>query len=76
MTKKYLKNEYFAAASAQDLFANFDDFYSQEACNKCGAIRDVYDELWKSSEELRTMGMSYIDLSFLAAQIGCEKAGL
>ena len=76
MTKKYSKNEYFAAASAQNLFANSHYIYSQEACDECGAIREIFDELWRSSEALRTYGMDFFDTTFLAAQIGCEKAGL
>jgi NADH:ubiquinone oxidoreductase subunit F (NADH-binding) len=73
---KYSRDDYFAAASAQDLFANFEDFYSQKSCDECGAIRDVFKDLWNLAEKLRTKEMDYLDTTFLAVQIGCQKAGL
>ena len=78
---KYTKNDYFAAASAQDLWAfdgRYGDLDSNDVCNLCGIgypspYNDLYDEANKLNDDEDT---ECEDIAYLAAQIGCEKAGL
>jgi hypothetical protein len=75
--KRITKDEWFAAASAQDLWTIgylSEHISCSNACNKTGAILGVFNELyWLAS---RIFVDSLADETFLAAQIGCEKAGL
>jgi hypothetical protein len=81
---KNTRLQYFLAALAQDLWAHNGHLNSNDACEDSGARLDLFEELWSIAEEIR--GREYLqkdgqfmdvqDVAFLAAQLGCEKAGL
>jgi hypothetical protein len=76
--KKPTKEEWFAAASAQDLWASSlllgNHIFGEEAVDRCSADKTIFDLLFNESEKA---GIKDIwEEAFLAAQIGCEKAGL
>ena len=81
--KRFTQDDYFAAASAQDLFATI-PMYMGPACEMVGADLVLTRELWYSAIDIKYLGGprnilqldSVEDTAFLAAQIGCEKAGL
>lgn len=80
---KPTKKDWFAAASAQDLWAvgsmfNSTYLYSNEAMDKCGASLPLFQDLFERAD-WETDGSFEGDTTnqaFLAAQIGCELAGL
>ena len=86
MSKKYTKDDYFAAASAQDLWA-FDGIYGDldldDICDLCDGDGTLYNDLYKEAEKIMYSNISdnsldnaCCNVAYLAAQIGCEKAGL
>jgi hypothetical protein len=82
MSKKTTKGDWFAAASAQDLWAAHFPTTSYFSCYaasvECGADPFLFDTLFQEVD--RITGETYFDdvddKAFLAAQIGCQKAGL
>ena len=85
MSKKYTKDEYFAAASAQGVWATQDidryPIFEDDACRLCDAPRYLFENLWDEAYGIAYAqdplpGMDGNDIAFLASQIGCEKSGL
>ena len=83
MCKKTTREDWFAAASAQDLWAEHIPtgvyFSCYAASVECGADPYLFDGLFLEVD--RIIGEVYYfedieDKAFLAAQIGCQKAGL
>jgi hypothetical protein len=72
---KYTQDNYFAAASAQDLWAFDTSLTGPEACIKCGSSYDLFDKIWVEAEKILE-GMFDSNLVFIAIQFACEKAGL
>lgn len=80
---KYTKNDYFAAASAHDLwgflFESCTPFAGKNVVQECGASLDCYIALLDEAEGpfggKFTLG-KFPNKSYVAAQLGCEKAGL
>jgi hypothetical protein len=83
MKKKITQEEWFAAASAQDLWAvsvlSGSHIFSEEAIGKSNANQVLFNQLFKETEDEffeDEVPKDICDQAFLAAQIGCEKAGL
>jgi hypothetical protein len=76
--KRYTKNEWFAAASAQDYWAANKATFISTTILIHGAKQDSFCDLWEEADKTLPIpfGCSPWDTAFLAAQIGCEKAGL
>ena len=84
MAKRISKEDWFAAASAQDLWAccNIVEWLLPREWTTCGfaiasceASEELFTELWITSEANVILDDAG-DQAFLAAQIGCELAGL
>ena len=87
MAKRISKEDWFAAASAHDLWGAtyqnpmlFGGFAGQNVNESCEANDRNYSLLLDEAEKAFYPYVAEVDdlgnLSFLAAQIGCEKAGL
>lgn len=79
-TQKSTKDDWFAAASAHDLWASNFLRISPSLNNKsvveiCGASYTLYLKLLDESQDL-TAGTDYPNHSFIATQLGLERAGL
>jgi hypothetical protein len=85
---KYTEDDYFAAASAQDLWGtqgpDSRPVFEEDACRFCDASEYLFENLWDEAMEIACAGvplkfqlpcMDGSDIALLAAQIGCEKAG-
>ena len=82
---KYTKDDYFAAASAHDLWGCWfigieTPINRKNTLDVCKAKDGVYGVLFKEGLEIVKNNLPlenwYPDFSFIAAQLGCEKAGL
>jgi hypothetical protein len=77
--KKTSKDEWFAAASAQDYWAMKMQSSTEPTIEKHGANGRLFTALWFEACDMVNCGLipnGAWDTAFLAAQIGCEKAGL
>ena len=70
MTKKFTKDEYFAAVSALDLWMWNIDTRVDSACRICGADEQVFWDIFRVSRKLEDVPDEIL------IQIGCELAGL
>jgi hypothetical protein len=78
---KYTQDDYFAAASAHDLWTcifNHNIPYSGiNVVDACGAKLECYMDLMDKNEfYLQYLDEGMADYSFILVQLGCEKAGL
>ena len=80
---KYTNNDYLAAAFAQNNWAN--EFWQDtgpvtcdDACREYWALREVFDSLWQAAAQITDgkIQEEKENIAYLAAQLGCEKAGL
>ena len=77
---KCTKNDYFAAASAHDLWAcvfNKNDPYTgANVLDVCGANHDCYLEFLSLEIYNQYQNECLANKSFIIVQLACEKAGL
>lgn len=86
MLARIQQDEYFAAASAMDLWAyglNHSRLKTvRRIAEKCGALVGVVDGLWTEAWEIameatgNDWDVGFVNAGYMAAQLGCEKAGL
>ena len=76
MTKKYTKDDYFAAASALDAWDINGDITTNS--RTLGVPCSLFDKIWNEAWDIlfEELHDDYCDVTSLAVQIGCEKAGL
>ena len=75
---RYTKDDWFAAASAHDLWGSsylLHYPYVGLGTDICGASYDLYLKLLDAAEVITGI-TDNPNHSFIAAQLGCEKAGL
>ena len=72
--KRHSKDWYFAAASANDLWATAHDGYSCE--KKTGASRRSCYLLWAEMTTKVSPAADVVDSAYITVQYGLEKAGL
>jgi len=72
--KRHSKDWYFAAASANDLWATVQGGYSCE--KETGASCDSCFQLWTEMQTKVSTEADVVDSAYITVQYGLEKAGL